>query len=143
MADNASKNPYIIRALETIRQNTNFSDLQSKLNKEGAIVIPNVVTLAFVLERLTSAMKDNWRFLRVCNEIWSEYDNLPKALSATSAEGNLFFFKKWASIEHFVKQCLLMFETKNMRKVTFKTIHFIISKPLIIIDKTRRSIYRH
>lgn len=124
MADNASKNPYIVRALETIRENANFSDIQSKLNKEGAVVIPNVATLAFVLERMTSAMKENWRFLRVCNDIWSEYDNLPKALSATTAEGNLFFFKKWASIEPFVKRCLLMFETNNMRKVTFKTIHF-------------------
>ena len=89
MAENASKNPYIVRALENIQQNANLSNLQSKLKEEGAVVIQNVVTLAFVLEQITSTMIENWRFFKVCNEIWSEYDNPPKALYAT--EGNFFY----------------------------------------------------
>ena len=125
MADNASKNPYIVRALETIRENANFSDLQSKLNEEGASVIPNVVTLAFVLERMTSAMEENWRFLKVCNEIWSEYDNLPKFISAT--EGNPFFLAKQFSIEQVMKRRLLALETKNMRKVNIKALYHFYS----------------
>ena len=115
MADNASKNAYIVKALETIQQKANFSDLQSKLKKEGTVVIPNVVTLAFVLDRMTSAMKENWRFLKVCNEIWSEYDELPKFLSAS--EGDLFFLSKLVAVEQVAKRGLLMFETGNIRKV--------------------------
>ena len=118
MADNASKNPYIVRALDTIQEKANYSDLQSKLKEEGAVVIPNVVTLAFVLERMTSAMKKNWRFLKVCNEIWSEYDNLPKIVS--SSEGNLFYIAKRLSVEQVVKRSLLMFETGVIRKVTLE-----------------------
>ena len=124
MADNASKNPYIVRALDTIQEKANYSDLQSKLKEEGAVVIPNVVTLAFVLERMTSAMKENWRFLKVCNEIWSEYDNPPKVLHVT--EGNLFYIAKWLSIEQVVKRSLLTFETGIIRKVDNKAFdHFI------------------
>ena len=119
MADNASKNPYIVRALDTIQQNANYSDLQSKLKEEGSIVIPNVVTLAFVLERMTLAMKENWRFLRVCNEIWLKYDHPSKAFYST--EGNFFYLAKWLSIEQVMKRHLQMFETGEMRKVTFKT----------------------
>ena len=120
MADNASKNPYILRALETIQQNANYSNLQSKLREEGAVVLPNVVTLAYVLERMTSAIKENWRFLKVCNEIWSEYDNLPKVIPATG--GDPFFLAKLFSIEEVMKRRLLILETKNMRKVPIRII---------------------
>ena len=70
MAENAENNPYIVRALESF-QNQNFSNLAAKLQEEGDVVIPNVVTLAFafVLETLTYTMKDNWRFLRVCQNM--------------------------------------------------------------------------
>ena len=121
MADNASKNPYIVRALETIHQNANYSNLQSKLREEGAVVIPNAVTLAFVLERMTSAMNENWRFLKVCKDIWSEYDNLPKFISST--EGDPFFLAKQFSIEQVTKRRLLILETRNMRKVDNKTFY--------------------
>ena len=119
MADNASKNPYIVRALDTIQQKADYSDLQSKLKEEGADVIPNAVTLAFVLERMTSAMKENWRFLKVCKKIWSKFDHPAKTLYAT--EGDFFYIAKWLSVEKVVKRELQMFETKKMRKVTFKT----------------------
>ena len=125
MADKASENAYIVKALETIQQKANFSDLQSKLKKEGTVVIPNVVTLAFVLDRMTSAMKENWRFLKVCKDIWSEYDNLPKFISST--EGDPFFLAKQFSIEQVTKRRLLILETRNMRKVDNKTFyHFFV-----------------
>ena len=116
MADNASKNLYIVKALETIQQKANLSNIHSKLKEEGVVVIPNVVTLAFVLERMTSTMKKNWRFLKVCNEIWSEFDTLPKFLSAS--EGDLFFLGKWKAVEQVMKRGLLRFETGIIRKVT-------------------------
>ena len=74
MAENALRNPYIVRALETL-ENRNFPTLRAKLRQEGREVIPTVVTLAFVLEKITFAMKNNWRFLNLCNKIWTRYDN--------------------------------------------------------------------
>ena len=91
MAENAARNPYIVRALETL-ENRNFPTLRAKLRQEGRVVIPTVVTMAFVLERITSAMKDNWRFLKLCNKIWSRHDNLPKIVVFTSTQAARIFF---------------------------------------------------
>ena len=85
MAENAAKNPYIVRALETLKYR-NFPALQTKLRQEGKEVIPTVVTLAFVLEKITSAMKHNWRFLRLCIKIWSKYDTLPKMVGSALSQ---------------------------------------------------------
>ena len=85
MAENAGNNPYIVTALESF-QDQNFPNLAAKLQDEGNVVIPNVVTLAFVLETLTSTMKDNWRFLRVFQEILSEHDNIPKIIQHTISQ---------------------------------------------------------
>ena len=91
MAENAAKNPYIVRALETLKYR-NFPALQTKLRQEGKEVIPTVVTLAFVLEKISSAMKHNWRFLKLCNKIWSKHDNLPKIVVFTSTQAARIFF---------------------------------------------------
>ena len=85
MAENAAKNPYIVRALESL-ENRDFPTLQTKLKQEGKAVIPTVVTLAFVLEKITSAMKHNWRFLKLCNKIWSRYDDLPKMVKTALSQ---------------------------------------------------------
>ena len=85
MAENAAKNPYILRALETL-EDRNFPTLRAKLRQEGKTVIPRVVTLAFVLETITSAMKHNWRFLKLCNKIWSKHDNLPKMVGTALSQ---------------------------------------------------------
>ena len=79
MAENAIKNPYIVGALKTI-ETRNFPTLQAKLRQEGKAVIPKVITLAFVLEKITTAMKHNWRFVRLCRKIWAQYDNFPKVV---------------------------------------------------------------
>jgi len=115
MAENASKNPYIVRALETF-QNGNYSKLQRKLLEEGEVVIPNVVTLAFVLEKMTATMKQNWRFVKVCKEIWKEYDSLPKIMSFTLSQGNIFSLAKALSIEQVMKRRLQTLETQNLRE---------------------------
>ena len=51
MADNASRNPYIVNALNMFKKNLDYPILKNKLEEEGLIVIPNVVTLAYVLEK--------------------------------------------------------------------------------------------
>ena len=116
MAEYASKNPYIMRALETL-QNGNYPVFQAKLKEEGSVVITNAVTLAFVLEKMVLTMKNNWRFLKVCNEIWSERDNLKKIVDITLTQGNLFSLAKVLSIEQLLKRILLMFETHHLREV--------------------------
>ena len=50
MAENAENNPYIVRVLESF-QNQNFSNLAAKLQEEGDVVIPNVVTLSCLCPR--------------------------------------------------------------------------------------------
>ena len=72
MSENAAENPYIVRGLETIKRDLDHQSFYANLQKEAPIVIPDVVTLAFVLETLTSSMVNNWKFLRVCYEIWSD-----------------------------------------------------------------------
>ena len=64
MGENASKNVYILRALEKL-QNNSYPIFLNKLEQEGSVVLPNVITLAFVLEKITSTMSQNWRFLKV------------------------------------------------------------------------------
>ena len=116
IAENASKNPYIVKASETF-QNGNYPNLQRKLVQEGRVVIPNVVTLAFVLEKMTKTMKRNWKFVKVCSEIWSEYDSLPKTVSYLLSQGNIFHLTKVLSVEQVIKRRLQTFETRDLRKI--------------------------
>ena len=128
MAENASKNSYIMRALETL-QNGNYPVFQAKLEEEGAVVIPNAVTLAFVLEKMVSTMKNNWRFVKVCNEIWAEHDNLKKIvdLTLTTTQGNLFSLAKALSIEQMWKRRLLALETHHLREVSLSQVYYNIT----------------
>ena len=79
MAENAAKNPYIVRALETL-ENKNFPTLQTKLKQEGKAVIPTVVTLAFVLEKISNiATTENnenshhlWESCQVADFLYAE-----------------------------------------------------------------------
>ena len=118
MAENASKNPYLFNALESFKSG-NYPNLKTKLMQEGNIVIPQVITLAFVLEKMTSTMNENWRFLRVCNEIWLERDNLKKILDIyQSQEGAIFKVAKILTIDQLFERILRQLETKDIRKVT-------------------------
>ena len=155
MAENAVKNPYIVRALETLKYR-NFPALQTKLRLEGKEVIPTVVTLAFVLEKITSAMKHNWRFLRLCNKIWSRYDNLPKILAIYSTQAGreysssfrndyswslcyiywknyhllpqgLFKIAKVLSVEEVTKRVLQYFETEHLPKEMASNMEYFFS----------------
>ena len=64
-------------------------------------------------------MKNNWIFVKVCNEIWAELDNLKKIvdLTLTTTQGNLFSLAKVLSIDQLLKRILLMFETHHLREV--------------------------
>ena len=118
MAENASKNPYLFNALESFK-NGNYPNLKTKLMQEGSIVIPRVITFAFVLEKMTSTMLENWRFLKVCNEIWLENDNFKKILDIVlPTEGGIFKVAKVLTIDESFNRVLRQLETRDIRKVT-------------------------
>ena len=115
MAENAHRNPYVLRALERLRYG-NFDRLERKLEEEGQVVIPNVVTLAFVLEKITSNMIADWRFLKLCNRIWAAHDNVNKIIK--SSRGELFKVAKVLTIEEVMERRIRTLETGHVRKKT-------------------------
>ena len=118
MAENAAKNPYIVNALETL-QGRDYSYIQNKIRQEGKDILPNVITLAFVLEKMTSTMNENWRFLKACNEIWTKHDDLNKIKRIVlPTEGGIFKLAKVVTVEEFFKRLISGLETLDIRKVT-------------------------
>lgn len=65
----AGANPYLVAFLETARGES-FDRLYKKLHTEGATVLSSVVTYGLLLERLTQAMRNDWRLIRACRDIW-------------------------------------------------------------------------
>jgi len=115
MAENANKNPYIRNALEILKDG-NYQKLERKLKEEGKTVIVDTITLAVVLEKLTSAMKENWRFSRVCYSIWLEYDNIGKLLATSD---NLFYIAKALTIEETARRGIQILDTKVLPPSSF------------------------
>ena len=65
----ADANPYLVEFLDRARGEA-FDRLYHKFQTEGAAVLPLVVAYGLVLERLTQAMRNDWRLIRACREIW-------------------------------------------------------------------------
>ena len=116
MAENADKNPYLINALKVLQQG-NYQNLERKLKEEGDTVIVDTITLAIVLEKLTARMKENWRFWKVCNGIWLEYDTFQKFLDA--GDGDLFSLAKALTIEETARRAIQILETKEVPSSAF------------------------
>ncbi len=83
----AGANPYLIEFLNRAKGEA-FDHLYRKVQTEGTTVLPSVVTYGLVLERLTQAMRNDWRIISACREIW---------LSAREAEG---MKSHWTVFEH-------------------------------------------
>ena len=62
-------NPYLVEFLERAKGET-FDRLGRKFRTEGATVLPSVVAYGLVLERLAQAMRNDWRLIDACREIW-------------------------------------------------------------------------
>lgn len=65
----ARTNPYLVAFLERAKGEA-FDRLYHKVDVEGATVLPSVVTYGLLLERLTQVMRNDWRLIRACREIW-------------------------------------------------------------------------
>ena len=127
MAENAEKNPYVRNALEVLQQGS-YQKLERKLKEEGETVVINVVTLAMVLDKLTTVMKEDWIFLKVCNKIWS--DNIPKILSAT--KDYPFEVAKALTIEESIRRKIQVLETKDVPpSYAINTLSFNIMEAVI------------
>ena len=69
MAENAAKNPYLLEALKFLSQGS-YPNIYNKIKEEGFEVIPDVISLAMVLERLTVVLSEDWKLFEVCHDIW-------------------------------------------------------------------------
>ncbi|MGB5704135.1 MAG: hypothetical protein WBM48_15040 [Polyangiales bacterium] len=65
----AGANAYLTEFLDRAK-GEDFDRLYEKIEMEGGRVLPSVVTYALLLERLTQAMRSDWRLIRACREIW-------------------------------------------------------------------------
>ena len=65
----ASANPYLVEFLNRAKGQASERLIQ-KVDAEGATVLPSVVTYGLLLERLTQAMRDDWRIIEACRGIW-------------------------------------------------------------------------
>jgi hypothetical protein len=65
----AEANPYLVEFLERAKGEA-FERLSHKVRREGARVLPSVVTYGLVLERVTQAMRNDWKIVETCREIW-------------------------------------------------------------------------
>jgi len=69
MARAAERNPVLVRFLERANEAT-FDHLRDKVSLEGKEVIPDVIALALVFEKLTKAMYDHPVIIRDCVRIF-------------------------------------------------------------------------
>jgi hypothetical protein len=72
-----------------------FPLLSKKVSQEGAYVFPDVVAYAIALDRLTRAMRNDWRLLAVCQKIWQKNRINEKLYKYM----DLFDYAKLASVE--------------------------------------------
>ena len=65
----AEANSYLVEFLNRAGGGAS-EQLREKVRSEGATVLPSVVTYGLLLERLTQAMRNDWKVIAACREIW-------------------------------------------------------------------------
>jgi hypothetical protein len=65
----AEANAYLVEFLNRAKGEAS-ERLRHKVQLEGATVLPSVVTYGLLLERLTQAMRNDWKVIAACREIW-------------------------------------------------------------------------
>ena len=98
MSQAAEQNPYLMRFLERAQEAT-FEHLAEQVRLEGKQVIPDLVALSFVFDKLTKAMYDNPAVIRECVRI---FENKKTHIRLT-----LFHRLKLAMVGGPVKQIFL------------------------------------
>jgi len=83
----AAANPYLVEFLDRAKGEA-FDRLHHKVQTEGATVLPSVVTYGLLLERLTQAMRNDWRLIEACRVIWL------RARDAEEMKSHLIVFER-------------------------------------------------
>ena len=105
----AYQNSYLMDLFEKASK-SNFPLLKSKLESEGVEVLSNVVAYAISLERLTNAMRNEWKLLRTCMNIWQE----ARANEGLDDELELFDVAKLKSVEAPIKKIVSFHESRDL-----------------------------
>jgi hypothetical protein len=109
----ASANPYLVAFLERAKGQASERLIQ-KVDAEGAAVLPSVVTYALLLERLTRAMRDDWRVIAACRDVWLRArDAVLKAPDAAELKSHWapFEYAKVVSIDLMIDRVLKAHES--------------------------------
>ena len=104
MASNASKNPYIIRLLDSLQGD--YEELDRKITLQGHLVFPDIATLAVVLETLTRESSNDWRVHEACQNAWKKFNSLKKLIAITLPYGEVFGMVKALSVREFADRYL-------------------------------------
>jgi hypothetical protein len=99
MARCAERNTYLSHFLAAAA-GRQFPRLMAKVQAEGHWVFPEVIALAFVMDRLTDAMHKDWKVLEECHGIWTRGRQEP----STKQPLTWFERAKIASVETCVKR---------------------------------------
>ncbi len=69
MAEYAQLNPYMVKFFKKAEKGE-FSDLMEKSQANAAYILPAVIGYALVQERMTQAMYQDWKLIKVLMDIW-------------------------------------------------------------------------
>ncbi|MCP3925887.1 MAG: hypothetical protein GY714_25245 [Desulfobacterales bacterium] len=130
IAETAEENPYLMNFLNQTKGKT-FENLFNKVEKEGDRVLPDVISYALVLDRLTFAMSDDWKILETCKNIWiseKEKVDLKKYL-------NLFEIAKITTIEYRIGSYIDYHKTREIPSYSSKVMLPVNIMEAVITDK--------
>ena len=113
MSANIAKNPYLSEAIEELKQRE-YPKLQHKLATEGAVVIPDALALAWVIERLTVAITKDWTVFKVCHDVWKRHNNVQKIFHAFEPDRQVFGTAKVLSLIQVFDRALGMLEAQRV-----------------------------
>ena len=106
MEDAARQNTYLMNFLQQAAGG-NFPRLAEKVREEGGRVLADVTTLAYAIDRLSAAMRHDWRLIEECLNVWKTSRNDP----AHAQDLSLFEQVKIVSVEITVEKLLFFFRS--------------------------------
>ena len=109
MADAASENGYLMDFLDGASSRT-FSHLENKVQKEGAQVLPLLISYALVLELLTKAVYEDPELLSV---LYEHFITTRAALGIDAKSLSAFVTIKLVSVEKSILSGIKMYESNS------------------------------
>jgi len=117
IAANAEKNPYLVEAIRQVKT-SRYPQLSNHWEREGGRVIPDVITLAMVLEKLTSESTKDWRVVEACQSVWRKFNSFGKIITTVPLT-DPFPAIKILSVREFIDRALAIQKNKNVDPYQF------------------------